>query len=278
MQKLPTDYNHFRTLITYDNLTVFNGVTAFTSTREGGVSTGANYATLNLGNFSDDKAENIRNNQDILCRQLGISRKCLINAHQRHTANVRIIDQDFLSLSDTEKKERLEGVDALVSDCSDICLTVTTADCVPILLFDPQKQALAAIHSGWRGTVQNILYNTVHTLITTYSSKPNNLYGVIGPHISAEVYAVGSDVREAFETADRRYTSFFSPQPQHPNHFLLNLSGIIQFQISNCGIPAKNIHLSPLCTFSRPDLFFSARRDSVHSGRMLSGILKRSDS
>lgn len=262
-------------MITYDFFDSFPGLLAFTTTREGGVSTGKNFTSLNLGNFSDDKPENIRENQAILCRKLGIPRHHLINAHQQHTANVHIIDDHFLSLNTLVQQQYLEGVDALITDLPGICLAVTTADCVPVLLYDSQNQAMAAVHSGWRGTQKNILLNTFHSLAQTYHTQPQHLYAIVGPHISAHVYEVGEEVKEAFSKADPRYDSFFQHQDLRPGHFLLNLSDIIQMQLTDWGIPSEHLFFSDLCTFSRPDLFFSARRDSVHSGRMFSGILKK---
>ena len=132
------------------------GVAAFSSTRRGGYSKG-NYGEFNINRYCGDDPQAIAQNREALCRLLGISDDRLVMPHQVHLTEVAIIDEAFLKLTADEQQQRLEGVDALMTDVSRLCIGVSTADCIPVLLYDPEHQAVCAIHAGWRGTVQRIV-------------------------------------------------------------------------------------------------------------------------
>ncbi len=131
------------------------GIAAFSSTRRGGYSKG-NYGEFNINRYCGDDPQAIAQNHEALCRLLGISDDRLVMPHQVHLTEVAIIDEAFLKLTADEQQQRLEGVDALMTDVSRLCIGVSTADCIPVLLYDPEHQAVCAIHAGWRGTVQRI--------------------------------------------------------------------------------------------------------------------------
>ncbi len=107
-------------------------VTAFSTTRHGGYSEG-NYSAFNINHYCGDSEEAISKNRELLCRLLGIDDCHLMMPHQVHQTEMVVIDQDFLGLSFEEQKERLEGVDALMTDVKGICIGVSTADCIPVL-------------------------------------------------------------------------------------------------------------------------------------------------
>lgn len=150
----------------YDNLLLFDlfekeeNIVHFTTTREGGVSHGA-FSSFNMGNFSDDNPLYIRENREILARMFYMDISRFIVPHQTHGANVLTIDREFLALDSATAIETLYGVDATISAEKGIFLCVTTADCVPIILYDSQKEVISAIHAGWRGTVGRIVEKTI---------------------------------------------------------------------------------------------------------------------
>lgn len=263
----------------YDNLLLFDllkneeGVSHFSTTRKGGVSHGA-YASLNTGNFSDDSPLHIHENRKIIARMFYMETSDFIIPHQTHGSNVLAIDPPFFELERPTAIETLYGVDAVVTNMKGIFLCVTTADCVPILLYDKAKGVVAAIHAGWRGTVGRIVENTVRTIVEQYQSSPSDIAACIGPAISQERYEVGEEVVEQFQAngfdltiADVCYRN------EATNKCHLNLKEINRLELLRLGLRDSNIEISDLCTYNNEEWFFSARRQSVHSGRMLSGIM-----
>ncbi|MBP1638462.1 MAG: hypothetical protein H6Q17_45 [Bacteroidetes bacterium] len=256
-------------LLTYSNLNRFDSqIGHFNSTRSGGVSAGE-YASLNLGNFSDDSRENILHNRRLLCDELGIPFDHLVGAHQVHGTAIKVVDESLLTMGENEREIALNGFDALICQTPGICISATTADCVPILLFDPATHSIAAIHSGWRSTLNNIVGCTIDAMKQHFGSKPENLIAAVGPCIGGAVYEVGAELETQFHA-----NGFDTPQlftPQNNEKYLFDIRLAVQKQLETSGV--CNIEVSLHCTFSEPELFFSARRQGIHSGRMLSGIV-----
>lgn len=256
-------------MITYKLLERYNEIAHFCTNREGGVSMG-NYASFNLSPFCGDAPESFLQNQQILCDQLGINLENLILPYQNHGTEVREIDEAYFHLSKAEKLQYLNGIDALYTNLPGICIGVTTADCVPLLFYDPVKQVVAAAHAGWRGTCGQIAEKTIRRLVEVYKSSVKDILVVIGPSISSEVYEVGVDVIDSFKVAAFDVSNICE---QREGSFFLDLWKANQKSLEKAGVPAENIEIAGLCTFTNPDRFFSARRLGIKSGRMLSGIM-----
>jgi hypothetical protein len=255
-------------LLTYSNLSCYDSeIKHFSSTRSGGVSHGE-YASLNLGNFSDDSSENVIRNRELLCKALAIPFSHLVGAHQVHGTNVKFVDDSLIGMEATTRKASLEGYDALICNAPGICITATTADCVPVLLFDPVTKSIAAIHSGWRSTLNNITNTTIEAMQKAFGTDPAHLIAAIGPCISGTAYEVGEELQLQFETKDAGTDRFFIPIDN--GKYLFDIRSVVRCQLQKAGV--SDIEISEHCTFSEPELFFSARRQSIHSGRMLSGI------
>jgi YfiH family protein len=258
-------------LLTYANLNRFDKqIGHFTSTRAGGVSTGE-YASLNLGNFSDDSREDILHNRRLLCAELGIPFNHLVGAHQVHGTALKVVDESLLTLEKQEREVALNGFDALICQTPGICISATTADCVPVLLLDPVTRSIAAIHSGWRSTLNNIVGCTIDAMAQQFGTKSKNLIAAIGPCISGAVYEVGAELESRFHVNGFDTLQLFSPQ--NNEKYLFDIRLAVQKQLEASGV--CDIEVSPHCTFGEPELFFSARRQGIHSGRMLSGIMLR---
>lgn len=256
-------------LLTFSNLNQYNqDILHFSSTRSGGISQGE-YASFNLGNFSDEKRENILYNRQLLCDTLNIAPRYLVGAHQVHGIQVKRIDARLPEMTPDERKDILEGFDALICNTPGICITVTTADCVPVLLYDPTTRSTAAIHSGWRSTLGNIAEQTISSMKTNFSTHSDSIIAAIGPCISVQVYEVGAEVRELFRLKGYDVSLYFKPKSDEKYWF--DIRRLVKDQLIGCGV--KNIEVTGHCTYSEPELFFSARRQGIHSGRMLSGIL-----
>ncbi len=245
-------------------------ISHFTTTRHGGVSQGE-YATFNLGAYCGDDPEAVKMNRAKLCHALSLSADRLFVPNQTHGSAMKELDEEFLLLSAEDQEAILSGVDALITRVPAVCIAVTTADCVPVLLYAPDKKVIAAIHAGWRGTVLQIVYKVVCKLIESYGCDPLLLKAGIGPSISRDYFEVGKEVVDAFlmiySDLDRIVT--YSQDTNNPH---IDLWEANRQQLLKAGLEADNIETAGLCTFIDSNDFFSARRQGVQSGRMLSGI------
>ncbi|MDR1518207.1 MAG: peptidoglycan editing factor PgeF [Dysgonamonadaceae bacterium] len=244
----------------------------FSTTRVGGVSRGE-FSSFNLGNFSDDDPLSIMENRQILARMFCQSLSDFVIPYQTHGSKIAVIDAAFLALDIAEKTEILYGIDACVTQEKGIFLCATTADCVPIILFDKSQKAIASIHAGWRGTVARIVEKTIEKMRRVYGTSPKNLLAGIGPAICLKNFEVGDEVvaefnRKGFDLADENLSSL----SRQIGKTHLNLPEINRRELVRLGVPESQIETAGYCTFVCPDLFFSARRQSVYSGRMLTGI------
>ena len=142
---------------------IAEGVTAFSTTRHGGYSQG-NYGELNVNLFCGDEPEAIAKNRRLLCKELAVAEDHLVMPHQVHDTGVSQIGKTFFLLSEEIRKQVLEGIDALITNIKHTCIGVSTADCIPIIIYDPEHHAAGVVHSGWRGTVANITGRVVTSM------------------------------------------------------------------------------------------------------------------
>lgn len=243
----------------------------FITTRHGGVSEG-NYATMNPGEFSGDDPASIRMNRKLLSDAIGISSERIFAPCQVHEAEVACLDARFLSLTETRQKEEMDGKDALVTDIPGICIAVSTADCVPVLLYAPDKGVAAAIHAGWRGTVKQIVARTVRLMIERFSCDPPLIRAGIAPSIGKEAFEVGEEVVDVFLSAGMEMDRIMERNPQTAKAHI-DLWEANRIQLLREGVSAERIEVAGMCTYRQHADFFSARRLGVRSGRILTGIM-----
>ena len=256
-------------MITYHLFDKQNEIAHFCTSLEGGVSVG-NYASFNLSPFSGDNPIHFEINLQLLADKLGIIPDKIIIPFQTHETEIRHIDRKFLNLPAAEKKEHLSGIDALITNCPNVCIGITTADCVPLLFFDPVQKVIAAAHAGWRGTCGRIAEKTVLAMISLYNCLPENILVTIGPSISAQVYNVGKELIENFKSARFEASEIFETRNEV---IFLDLWKANRSSLLSAGIQPHHIETSGICTFTEHEKFFSARRLGIKSGRMLSGIM-----
>lgn len=271
MMKCDKTLRFYPALLEYD---LGEHVRAFSTTRQGGVSVGA-YASFNANLYCGDDVQHVQQNRELLCQFLGLPFSHLLMPHQTHHDKVCKIDESFFSLSQSEREQRLEGIDALMTDLPDVCVSVSTADCIPVLLYDDVHHAVAAVHAGWRGTVSSIVRKTVERMKVVYHTDVNDVKAVIGPGISLDAFEVGDEVYDAFQSAGfpmlqiaKRYVLSEEKTKWHIDLWEAN-----RWELLQSGVPFSHIHLSGICTYSHNDRFFSARRAGIHSGRILNGIM-----
>ena len=243
-------------------------VTAFSTTRHGGYSTG-NYATFNINRYCGDDEQHIRQNHEALCAVLGISDNRLVMPHQVHLTKIATIDEDLLSLSAEQRLEALEGYDALMTNLRGVCIGISTADCIPVLLYDEAHQATCAIHAGWRGTVGRIVEKAVAAMKETYGTKPRQVKAQIGPGIHLDNFEVGDEVYQAFETEGFEMEKISKKYEK----WHIDLPECNRLELLATGVASENIKVSPVCTFQQYADYFSARRLGINSGRIFTGIV-----
>ncbi len=174
---------------------------------------------------------------------------------QRHTSKVLILD----TIDDVEMKRRV--ADGVITDKRGVVLSVETADCVPILLCDPQIPVIGAVHAGWRGTAGGILINAIKRLVEVFSSRPERILIAIGPSIGGCCYEVDEPVMKAI-------TAITGSRPRRRNgRYLIDLKEENLKQALTVGIPRENIWLSSECTFCSPERFHSFRYEKEKAGR-----------
>lgn len=261
--------NNALKLITYPSLCKYNSLVHFTSTRDGGVSDGS-FSSLNLGLYSGDESRNIEENYFRLLSEINIERNQIHLPYQTHGNSVCLIDTEFLKMDAHSQAKKLHGVDALITNVPRQCIAISTADCVPILIFDPVNHAIAAIHAGWRSTCSRIVKHTISKMQLEYNCLPENLKVVIGPSISPEVYVVGKELVVEFEKQEFDTGKIFA-QKNGNTHLDLWTANVLTMQAS--GVLSANIEVSGYCTYQLHEQFFSARRLGLQSGRMASGIM-----
>lgn len=245
------------------------GVTAFSTMRRGGVSKGA-YAAFNITHYCGDDADSVSANRALLCGLLGIADDRLILPRQTHGCNLLCVDENFLALGGEERRAALDGVDAVMTNVGGVCIGVSTADCIPVLLCDPVTHSVAAVHAGWRGAVARIAEKAVRAMSVAYGCRPANIKAVIAPGISLQAFEVGDEVYDAFAQA-----AFDMPRiaRRYGDRWHMDLWEAVRLQLLDAGVCPQNIEQSGVCTYSNPDDFFSARRLGISSGRIFNGIM-----
>ena len=194
----------------------------------------------------------------------------VVTGHQVHDTRIAVVD------SQETTREDLEGYDAFVTDKAEIAIGVRTADCVPVLLYDPDKQVVAAVHAGWKGTVQRITQKTVVFMQQRFKTDPSNVRAVLGPSISPDSFQVGEEVVRYFKEQGFPLTKiwFFnegegSSEMYHGHHIDLWMANA--WLLESCGVSRENISIAGIDTYS-DHTYFSARREGMACGRIISAI------
>jgi hypothetical protein len=251
----------------------YPGVYCFSTTRRGGVSSGT-YASMNVNPWTGDDPDCVAKNRRLLASRMPDGVRLWVMPRQTHSVHVRVIRPEDVPVG--EEREGFpvlspDDVDAVVTRERGVTLCVSTADCIPVLLYDRRTQAIAAIHAGWRGTVGRIIERTIRVMAQEFGTQGSDLTACIGPGISKEAFEVGDEVYEAFRTA-----GFDMPRiAERRAKWHLDLWEANRLQLLSAGVPAERIELAGICTYQHYEEYFSARRMGIHSGRILTGIVVR---
>jgi YfiH family protein len=234
------------------------------STRLGGTSPMPE-AALNLAGFDDDSSENIYENRRRFLK-LFDGEWSLAAGWQVHGADVRVVRDSLDARGPAGARGETEHCDALVTDAPGVLVGVKTADCVPILLGDARSRAVAAIHAGWRGTLALIVAKTIERMREQYGTRAVDIRAAIGPAARGCCYEVGAEVIEAFRESFPGGGELLTQT--RAGHALIDLQRANRQQLIAAGVSQERIHVAPLCTMCRTDLFFSYRREKSQHGRV----------
>lgn len=259
-------------LLEYGLLNACSNIFAFSTTRSGGVSQG-DYASMNCTPYTGDNPDCVQRNLQLLESRLPHRPLEFIIPYQTHGTRAAVIGEAFLQGSAASRHAFLQQTDAVLTPLSGLCLCISTADCIPVLLYDRTHQVTAAIHAGWRGTVHGIVPHTLQTMRQLYGTCGTDLVAAIGPGISLPAFEVGEEVYEAFQSAGFPMETVSQWKPSTHKHHI-DLWAAVRLQLQDFGIPARQIESCGICTYNRCEDFFSARRLGIRSGRILTGIIR----
>ena len=235
------------------------------------------YAGFNVTPYTGDFPSRVRTSQKRLASHLHIPFENLVIPRQVH--GIKCVAVDERLLSSEQRAEELDGVDALITNLPEVCVGVSTADCVPLLFYDSSTGAIGAAHAGWRGTVARIGVLTIAKMFEAYGSRSSDLHCLIGPSIGPEAFEVGEDVYDAFHLAGfpmgQIATRLTQPGVRSPRRWRINLWEANAWQLQRAGVPPHQIFISGICCYTEYAHYFSARRLGINSGRTFSGILRR---
>ena len=231
------------------------------STRFGGVSEGY-LSSLNLGVHRGDRPENVRKNYEILGKAVGFRPEDLVFTHQIHSDIVRRVGA--ADRGEGLAREVSHDCDGLITDVPGVALAVFSADCTPILLYDPAGGAVGAVHAGWRGTSAGIVKNAVEAMVREFGTDPAKLHAAIGPCIGPCCFETGPEVPEAMRAAlGGEAEACIRPAGEK---YYVNLKELNQLWLRRCGV--RHIDVSPDCTHCQPERFWSHRHTGFDRGAM----------
>jgi polyphenol oxidase len=232
------------------------------STREGG--SGIAERSLNLNYSPRDSVEQVRENQHRFLLALNLENARLATLRQVHSNRVYIIEDNSLEWNESKG-------DALATAVEGLALGVRVADCLPVLIADPASRVVAAVHSGWRGTLSRILLQTILEMQKSFGSRPADLFAAVGPGIRKCCFEVGSEVVDLFEQ-EYPGAPLATRVTAKPGKYLMDLCGALDIQLDLAGVQPENRYDLGECTCCNTDRFFSYRAEGLASGRMMAII------
>lgn len=199
--------------------------------------------------------------------------------NQVHGGNVRVLDPSNILDSNETNGFRFHIAgdgDAIIKPFmrQQVFIGITTADCLPCIIYEPESRTVAVMHAGWRGLAADIPGNTIRTFRTSLNIGPEKLFWAVGPSIDSRNYEVGTEVIAGLEAAGYAEADWLDNPDAIPcwtrakrrDHFMLNLTECLKYRLTSLGVPESQIDICKLSTFDNPNLFFSYRRDGEIRG------------
>jgi len=234
-----------------------------TSTRIGGISPNP-YNSLNLAYHVGDDPKNVAENRKRFCQKLGIDVNSLVVANQVHGDNIEIIESDQAGSGAYGTNDAISSTDALITASNAVSICVMTADCVPVMIFDPKTPSIGIAHAGWKGAVLRIVQKTVLKMKSVFGTQPSDCIVMLGPSIMPCCYEVNDDIIAKFDDEFGISTCTDGKR--------LDLHRAVKIQLIEAGIKSENISSDQTCTACNLNLFYSHRAENGITGRMMSLI------
>ncbi|HAN22104.1 MAG: hypothetical protein A2Y15_03745 [Clostridiales bacterium GWF2_36_10] len=260
--------------ITYYTSPLFNsyGVSHMFTTKHGGVSSGE-FESLNFAVGAGEKrdtTENVIKNHAIAAGVFGLSENDICRSYQNHSVNVEVVGNEYKGTG-VYKDPFPYGVDGLVTTEKNLILSIRTADCVPVLLYDFRNKISSAVHAGWRGTLGRITSNAIKKM-KSLGAKTENIIAAIGPCVGVCCYEVGEEVFKLFIESDNDFNSCFINKD---SKLFFDLTKANELILIKSSIKKENISSSSLCTYCNENDFFSHRRNGSNRGTMSAFIVNK---
>lgn len=249
--------------------TGFDGAAHGFSTRLGGVSP-APWDSLNLGVNRGDEPSRVGENFHRFCAALGTDPAAIVKNHQVHSDIVRAVTWEDIC-SSPELPAPVDA-DGLVTDVPGLCLTIFSADCIPVLLYDPVRRVVAAAHAGWRGTAQGIAARAAERMIHDYHCRPGDILAAIGPGISPCCFETHEDVPEGLRAGLGPDAEPLICPSSQAGKFQVDLKRANARWLERAGLSADHIAICPACTACDLDTFWSHRIQGNTRGSMAAMI------
>lgn len=235
----------------------------FQSKRFGGFSDG-DFSSLNTSFAVGDSYENVMRNRQIIADEIGIELSRFVFCRQTHADGIHYVEESDIGRGvDYHKHDIIHEVDALITDIPRVVLCVKVADCIPLFLYAPDRRVVAIAHIGWRGALSMLAIKTIDSMKRRYSVDCRSLLAVVGVGCGSCCYEVSSEIAESFA---HHHTTI------RDGKRYLDLKGIVEEQLSMCGLRDEQIEVSSTCSICHSDSFFSARAQQGKGGYGMAGI------
>ena len=258
-------------VIKYTALEKYSDIIHGFSTRLGGVSKEHLYS-MNLSFSRGDDRENVITNHQRFSKALGYNPEHLVFSDQIHDTKIYIVDEKDKGKGYSLQSDII-GIDGLVTNVRNIPLITFYADCVPLYFYDKIKKVVGLAHSGWKGTVNNIAFHMIQTMINEYGSNPKDIVVAIGPSICMDCYEISLDVAEQFINKYSKSELDQMLLNKGNGKYQLDLHKACEFNFLNSGILPENISMPDICTCCNPDVLYSHRASKGMRGNLAAVIM-----
>ncbi len=264
LEKKMEVFNNLNGLLKFSILDKFPKVLDFVTTRQNPFGEGNNF---NIGYSGGDDKETFENRM-LLATALGLKPENFVIQTQIHKDNYKIVTEENAGNGFLSKESAIQGTDILLTNIKHLCLITRSADCTPVLLYSPDVEAVAAVHSGREGTFLGVAAKAAKLLKENFGADFSKMIACIGPSIGKECYEVGYDCAGKFFKNPRFSDNTIS---QKGEKYFLDLKTMIFEDLTAIGLKTENIEKSAFCTKCEGKKFFSARRGE--NERFCAGIM-----
>lgn len=234
-----------------------------TSTRLGGVSSKP-YDALNLAYHVNDDPKNVMKNRELFCHELGIDTSSLVLANQVHSDRIELIEDKHAGCGAYGVDDAIPDTDAMITMSNKVSIGIMTADCVPVMIYDPFKLAIGVAHAGWKSAILMIASKTIKKMNEAFGTNPSDCIITFGASIKACCYEVSKEIISQFDTV------FGVGKCTKDNK--LDLPKAVELQLIDIGVKKENISSNNACTACNLGLYYSHRAENGLTGRMMSLI------